>query len=289
MIQLDEVPPFKGDESPEEAERWLKTLIIATGSFSNSGILRFLHTRLKENSPAMDWYDGLDEDSKTSWIRFRPLFRQRWIQSSAHHDEWHAFCNHILTCADLFQGGRDSDLATLSDRVTIWANDHLELGKAVNRTDSALIEASRRLVPDFVDAYLQVYTQTSSTTTFYDYCDAIKSIPQTVLQMEQIRFRQSSNNWQTAMEKKITDISSKIDQLLSLRDEIASISAKLSNHSMGNPALAMQGSSSTGVAWEACSPFTSMMSLENNSDQDATGAATPVAPQPSLESTQGTE
>ncbi|KAG8953396.1 hypothetical protein FRC03_011775 [Tulasnella sp. 419] len=104
--------------------------------------------------------------------------------------------------------------------------------------------------------------------------------------MEHIRFRQSSNNWQTAMEKKINDVSSKIDQLLSLRDEIASINAKLSDHLMGKPAPAMQGSSSTGVAWEACSPFTSMMSLEDNSAQDAIGATTPVAPQASLESTQ---
>ncbi|KAG8921716.1 hypothetical protein FRC02_012401 [Tulasnella sp. 418] len=79
MLQPDEIPQFRGDETPQEAERWLKNVIIATGSFSDSGTLRFIGSQIEDNSPAMRWYED-DEISKTSWTRFQRQFRDRWVQ-----------------------------------------------------------------------------------------------------------------------------------------------------------------------------------------------------------------
>ncbi|KAG8943387.1 hypothetical protein FRC03_002527 [Tulasnella sp. 419] len=287
MAQTDSIPRFRGEEGAEEAGRWLENFIASTGSFSDSGIFRFIQTRFPVGSPSRVWFDKLDEAATTSWKVFESRFRDRWV-ANHESEEWKRFKQHHLTEDMIFKDG--SNHQTAQEIISVWADDHLVWGKSLDSANQVLTDTTKRLLPPFIQAYLEAFIGVGSQR-FEDLCQAIKSIPLQVINLELLRRRISSDNWRSNMEKRIVEISAKVDRLITNtgRGSIHAgsvpclssyVDAESRPNSHTNP---YNDPSTTSLPWEACSALTSVPS-ETGASHISTTPSTPTAELISLSS-----
>ncbi|KAG8953581.1 hypothetical protein FRC03_011716 [Tulasnella sp. 419] len=212
---MTEILQFSGRESPEDAAVWLNRLIASTGSFSDSGVLRFLGSRLEADSPARRWFDALDAGIKVSWPLFERKFLERWITNPRSQpselDVRDLFRAHTLP-QELLTGDLLSDPASYQAKLFVWAEDHLHMGKRTGYRDPDLIQATERLLPGFIQAHLHTYGDPNSS--FDACCRRLKTIPEETLEFERIRLERSSGDWRSAMESKIDQISNMVQRLI---------------------------------------------------------------------------
>ncbi|KAG8950702.1 hypothetical protein FRC03_012782 [Tulasnella sp. 419] len=279
MSHPDDVPPFRGDLSPEDTKSWFETLIKATGSFSDSGIFRLLSTKFVEGSPASEWFDNLEDGAKTSWAIFQRQFRTKWIAAplvKAQEDiKWAEFSDHRLAYERVF-ASEFPDPAASRDLVIAWANLHSRLGPMTNRKDSELIEKTESLLPAFIQAYLQVYL-TLHYKDFKGLCSAIQDIPVEIYRFEWLRYQKSSKDTHL-LEIRVGELSDKVDSILSAISDlrIGADAASRSQAKKSGNAEDLKNDEPESVAWEPSSPLTSVVS----EDMTETGMAelfTPLA------------
>ncbi|KAG8924061.1 hypothetical protein FRC02_010673 [Tulasnella sp. 418] len=277
MAQADDVPRFRGEESAEEAERWLEIFIANTGSFSDSGILRLVQRKFPVGSPSRMWFDSLDEAVTTSWKVFEPRFCDRWV-ASHELEEWKRFKQHQLTEDMIFK--EDSNHEITQQVISVWADDHLVWGKSVDFADQVLIDATKRLLPPFIQAYLEAFIGVDSQR-FEDLCQALKSIPLQVINLERIRRHISSEDWRANMEKRIVDISAKVDRLIMNTCQqnsrhVHHVSSSLDRETIPESHLHSDNTSPTDkFRWEPCSPLTSIPRNEPSDISEEISTPTP--------------
>ncbi|KAG8933140.1 hypothetical protein FRC02_012364 [Tulasnella sp. 418] len=292
MSHPDDVPPFRGDLSPEDAKSWFETLIKATGSFSDSGIFRLLTTKFVEGSPASDWFRNLEDDAKTSWTIFEPQFRAKWIAAplvKAQEDlKWAEFCNHRLAYEKVFASDFP-DPGASRDIVIAWVNIHFDLGQMTKREDSELIEKTESLLPAFIQAYLQVYF-TPQFKGFKNFCNAVQKIPVDTYQYEWLRYQKSSKDTHS-LEKRVGEISEKVvGSILATLSESRTAAGAPSPSKVKNVQNINDSDNNQSSAWEPSSPLTSVISGEDMTDTSFSELSTPLAgPSPLLpEAVEGT-
>ncbi|KAG8923770.1 hypothetical protein FRC02_010919 [Tulasnella sp. 418] len=287
MLQANDIPTFDGTESSQEAEKWLGAFIITTGSFSESGIFRLLKTKFLPGTPVRKWYDELDGAFKKTWDDFEQQFCSKWIAEAKRCAEeaaaWDIFTHHRLTSDDIF-----SKKAAHHAVIAGWNEEHYRLGKATNRDDSSLIAETRRLLPSFIVAYLQVHIK-NQNPSFLQYCNHIHDIPSSILDMEEIRIQLASQENASTMERKIQEISEKVDRLVATKEGIRPLNVPPS--STGATTLQdIEGEASLeeNIAWEPCSPVTSVVSIVVPPSDELSEPSTPLAQPVSLpESSEG--
>ncbi|KAG8953898.1 hypothetical protein FRC03_011619, partial [Tulasnella sp. 419] len=216
MPTPDDVLPFRGDLTPEESAAWIKALVSATGSFSDAGVFRLISTKVEHGSVAREWFDELDDSVKTSWPAFERHFHDQWIggplieaQKRAKLEE---FCSHKLTYEMVFPHD-NPDPELCGAIVEDWAEVHLALGQATADLDTfELSQRTELLLPAFIQAYLQVYTL-SSSMPFNQLCTSIKNIPPEMYQLEWLRYQKSSNDGHS-LAAQVREMSEKIDSIM---------------------------------------------------------------------------
>ncbi|KAG8927248.1 hypothetical protein FRC02_008354, partial [Tulasnella sp. 418] len=190
-MQLNDIPLFSGNES-DNAVDWLHEFLLATANFHDSGIVRLLSARLAPNSPARQWFDALDANLKMSWALFEPYFRERWITAPQVDDaprQWELFQNHVLIIDDVLDNGKPitiDDIITFIDLVTEWSTQHVALGAGAKKTEEELIQATMKVIPSFIRAYIQVSLK-PGPQTLTDLCSSIQNLPPSVLDLEVVR------------------------------------------------------------------------------------------------------
>ncbi|KAG8923771.1 hypothetical protein FRC02_010920 [Tulasnella sp. 418] len=220
--QSNNIPRFEGTESSQEAKRWLEAFIAATGSCSESGIFRLLKTKLPPGSPARKWYDELNGTFKRNWDDFEQQFGSQWIAEARRRAEeaaaWDVFVHHRLTSDAIFSK-KKPHLTVIAE----WNKEHYRLGKATNRDDSSIIAETRRLLPSFIVAYLQVHIKIHNPS-FIQYCNHIHDIPSSILDMEGIRVQLASRSKDNAstIEGRIQEVYEKVYQIVATNAAIQS-------------------------------------------------------------------
>ncbi|KAG8915182.1 hypothetical protein FRC02_004641 [Tulasnella sp. 418] len=205
MAQPSEVPRFKGDESPEEAEKWLETFVDSTGSFSDTGIFRLLGRRFATGSPARDWFNSLEGSAKASWEAFEQAFISRWIETAERIQKqraWDAFADHPLSDEAIF-GGKDFNYKDSCKILRQWAEEHTRLTQATGLEDEVLVETTKTLLPAFIQAYLHAYHDERHFKNVNDLCSEITSLPSQVILQERKRRQLAPTEKIVSMEKQI--------------------------------------------------------------------------------------
>ncbi|KAG8923663.1 hypothetical protein FRC02_010988 [Tulasnella sp. 418] len=277
MPTPEQVPPFHDDSSPQEALTWLEALIANTGHYSDSGILRLLSTKFKDGSLAREWYDGLEDTAKTSWTHFERHFRIRWVSTPLQERQqmaaWDKFCSHQLTYESLFAGDYH-DPAQSSEIVHDWVESHAELGRAVTgRKNSELVAKTLSLLPPFLQAYLEVFrTEIYATKINLEKCcGIIKSVTSEIYQYEWRRVQLSSKD----SKEKLHEISEKVDNILVTLAEHRTDTEKIPSIRRHSSRTTEQNAES--VAWEPCSPLTSVILIGEQSQINVSEVTTPTA------------
>ncbi|KAG8953901.1 hypothetical protein FRC03_011622 [Tulasnella sp. 419] len=277
MPTPEQVPPFHDDSSPQEALTWLEALIANTGHYSDSGILRLLSTKFKDGSLAREWYDGLEDTAKTSWTHFERHFRIRWVSTPLQERQqmaaWDKFCSHQLTYESLFAGDYH-DPAQSSEIVHDWVESHAELGRAVtSRKNSELVAKTLSLLPPFLQAYLEVFrTEIYATKINLEKCcGIIKSITSEIYQYEWRRVQLSSKD----SKEKLHEISEKVDNILVTLAKHRTDTEKIPSIHRHSSRTTEQNAES--VAWEPCSPLTSVILVGEQSQISVSEVTTPTA------------
>ncbi|KAG8927243.1 hypothetical protein FRC02_008349 [Tulasnella sp. 418] len=274
------LPLFRGDGS-EDADQWLREIAFATSNCNDSGAFRILSSHLQGDSPAREWYDQLDDSFKSSWSPFERVFRSRWIISTPVPNPtdvaWEKFCKHRLSYEALLNtpSSPPTDATPPSDicpTISTWAEEHLILGKATDREDQSLIDMSKALLPPFIQAHIEVSHQ-PQPSNFEEFCAAIGQIPSAVADLERVRRRLSSEDWQVRIEQRIQDIAEKVDKLLRCGMQVInSFAAEISAES--NQTEPLPNDSAESIAWEPSSPLTSVVSQPNDAVSEP---STPLA------------
>ncbi|KAG8910802.1 hypothetical protein FRC02_007002, partial [Tulasnella sp. 418] len=218
MLQVEDIQPFRGDETPEDSEKWLTNLVASTATFSKSLIFRFLLPRLLGAPPVSEWFEGLGDSPKSSWSAFQEEFRTKWITDSRirkEEDAWNEFTKHVLT-EDMLFGAHLPDPEMIRNSISTWLQDHLRLGSATKRPDSELIQATYSLLPVFLSAHIQM---------FYDggpLClqafDALKEVSDEVLNLQRVCHQINLRKRSKLMETTIKELSEKVDKLMDALD-----------------------------------------------------------------------
>ncbi|KAG8918907.1 hypothetical protein FRC02_002048 [Tulasnella sp. 418] len=180
---MDDIPRFKGEESAEEAERWLEIFVANTGNFNDSGIFRLLRRKFPSGCSSRHWFEGLDEAARTSWDVFEAKFCNRWVARNE-SEGWQRFKQHLINEDMIFTDGTSPE--TAQQVISLWADDHLVVGRSLDCTDEALITETKRILPPFIRAYLQAFVGVDPQN-FEHLCRAIKDIPHQLINFEQLR------------------------------------------------------------------------------------------------------
>ncbi|KAG8913772.1 hypothetical protein FRC02_005312 [Tulasnella sp. 418] len=181
----------------------------------------------------------------------------------------------------IFEEGSNHEIA--QQVISVWADDHLVWGKSLDSTDQVLTDTTKRLLPPFIQAYLEAFIGVDSQR-FEDLCQTVKGIPLQVINLEFIRRRISSDDRRSNMEKRILEISAKVDRLITNtgRGSIHAgsvpclssyVDAESRPNSHTNP---YNDPSTTSVPWEACSALISVPS-ETGASYISSAALTPTA------------
>ncbi|KAG8937949.1 hypothetical protein FRC03_007738, partial [Tulasnella sp. 419] len=278
--EMSDIPRFHGDESPEDAQKWLEQLVAHTGNFSNSGMFRLLVSKFPVGSPARKWYDELDNSVKSSWVDFEHKFTDRWIAESLRRAEaevaWKEFGSHSLKDEDIFT----PEITTTEEAIhnlCAWVLEHRLLGGASRRDDATLITTTNRLLPYFIRAYLIVYydQEGRSYDGFDGYCAAISSIPQQEVDAERIRRQLASRDLISAMQKKLDEISEKVDGLMKKANQGRYKNLAIPTLAERRPQSSFPDTSNGSIAWEPCSPLTS---VAPNTEASSTTTSSPNTP-----------
>ncbi|KAG8952996.1 hypothetical protein FRC03_011959, partial [Tulasnella sp. 419] len=284
MSQPGEVSKFTGQESAEEAERWLETFVNSTGSFSDSGIFRLLGRKLPAGSVARQWFDLLEENVKTSWGVFEREFCSRWIFTAGRLQKqaaWEAFTRHLLSDNAIFSGKEFDDVYT-SGIISEWVEEHLRLGKETGAEDSDLLGTTKHLLPSFIQAYFQVYIHTDFQH-FGQLCASIISIPSQIFRLEFTRRQLSPEDRILGVERRIEVISEKMDKLMNFvgRGGIGVDASgevdSLKEASGYERSETRNISSNESISWEHCSPVTTVASILDPSSTTLSELSTPIA------------
>ncbi|KAG8950813.1 hypothetical protein FRC03_012728, partial [Tulasnella sp. 419] len=287
MAQPGEVPNFKGDESPEEADQWLEAFIRSTGSFSDAGIFRLLGRRFPSGTLARDWFSSLDGSVKVSWEAFEQAFHSRWIETTERilkQRSWNAFAHHTLSDDAIFSG-KEFNYEDSSSVLHQWVEEHLRLGQATDSDNGILVKTTWRLLPCFVQAYLHAYFQGRQFSDINDLCSELSSIPSQLLLLEHTRRQLAPMEKILSMEKQMNIMAEKMDKIMNVVDQIGlsaggpSHSTNL-NDSSGHLSRSNDSaiSSNESIDWEQCSPLTSVVSISDPASTALSEVSTPIAP-----------
>ncbi|KAG8939613.1 hypothetical protein FRC03_006165 [Tulasnella sp. 419] len=217
MVQLSQVPLFRGDGS-QDAEKWQQDFLLATAQFNDQAIARLFISKLARGSPAAEYINTLPSNTRASWLELDSAFQAKWLSGSTPDtnlgNRWDEFESHILTEESIFHGASSMDDGlTFDQRVLIWADDHIRLGKATGGSDESLIRLTKSRLPLFV---LTALSMSPPPTSFTDFCDSITQIPPDILEMHRVQHQDHSSREArlSAIEKTLEGISTKIDRLL---------------------------------------------------------------------------
>ncbi|KAG8911741.1 hypothetical protein FRC02_006434 [Tulasnella sp. 418] len=189
MVQLDDIQPYRGDETPQDSEQWLTNLVECTATYPESVIFRFLLPRLLCAPPVSEWFAGLGDNSKISWTAFQQDFRTKWVTDSLIQKEeaaWNAFTKHVLA-EDMLFGEHLPDLEAIRNSISTWLQDHLRLGKATNRPDSELIQATYPLLPVFLRASIKIFFDGGPLC--FDSFDSLKEVSDEILELQRVCYQ----------------------------------------------------------------------------------------------------
>ncbi|KAG8953903.1 hypothetical protein FRC03_011624 [Tulasnella sp. 419] len=267
MPTPEEIPPFKSNFSPDEASHWLKTLVAATGSFSDSGIFRLLSTKFEDDAPATKWYDELEDTIKQSWPAFKREFHITWISTprrikvAENEDAWNKFCDHKLTYDTIFIHDYPN-FDHCRGVVHTWVEEHLRLGEEIKSGDVDLVRKTLTLLPTFIQASLE---------TKYDYekrlpadlrelCGQLQEMGPKLYKLEWLRRQKSLKE---TLEDEIRDIARKVDSIMNILDR-QQLGRGVS--SVVEPHPTTRSEANETVAWEPCSPLTSVISVDELSN-----------------------
>ncbi|KAG8911188.1 hypothetical protein FRC02_006743 [Tulasnella sp. 418] len=287
MAQPNEVPRFKGDEEPEEAEKWLEILVESTGSFSDTGIFRLLGMRFPTGSPAQEWFNSLEAGTKASWEAFKQAFHSRWIDTAERirkQRAWEAFAHHSLSDDTIFSG-RDFNYENSCNILRLWAEEHLRLWQKTDSDDEVLVETTKGLLPSFILAYFRAYLQDRQFSNLVELCSEVSSLPSQILLFEHTRRQLASMEKIVSMEKQINVVSEKVDKIMNMISEgglnisVPSLPGPLNQPSghldrSGDPVI----SSNESIHWEQSSPLTSVASIGDPEATPISEVSTPIAP-----------
>ncbi|KAG8944546.1 hypothetical protein FRC03_002048 [Tulasnella sp. 419] len=280
MAQTDDIPRFKGEESTEEAEKWLEIFVANTGNFNDSGIFRLIRRKFPSGCSSRHWFEGLDEAARTSWDVFEAKFCDRWVARNE-SEGWQRFKQHLINEDMIFQDGTSPE--TAQQVISLWADDHLVVGRSLDCTDEALVTETKRILPPFIRAYLEAFVGVAPQN-FEDLCRAIKDIPHQVISFEHLRRRISSDDWRLNMERRMGEILEKVDRLIMNTGQnhmhsghVPHASSSLEQESRLTSHLDSDNMSSTEIlSWEPSSPLTSVLS-RNDMSRISSGPSTPTA------------
>ncbi|KAG8910741.1 hypothetical protein FRC02_007029 [Tulasnella sp. 418] len=286
MPTPEEIPPFKSNLSPYEASNWLKTLVAATGSFSDSGIFRLLSTKFEDDTAAKKWFDELEDTTKQSWLDFKRDFHTRWVSTPLQEAEkeaaWDEFCNHELTYEMIF--ARDHPVfEDCCDIVCLWLDSHLRLGEATKHEEVDLVGKTLTLIPSFVQAFLEAYQgyEASPPRNMDELVQQLKLMTPVFFKYEWLRNQKSTKKM---LEFELKELIGKVDKVLN-----ASTGPQLSvakEHSMPQSQRRTDFGAHESVGWEPCSPLTSMISISEDSQaNESQEVNTPTAEQHPLPDT----
>ncbi|KAG8927238.1 hypothetical protein FRC03_010496 [Tulasnella sp. 419] len=200
MVQLSDVPPFRG-ETQEDASEWPQNFVVATANSIESGIIRLLPLYMPRGSPARHWFDGLEGNVKNNWSNFEQHFYDRWIAPPPPTQSdiaWSKFQVHMLKDDELFDawtldGGDDtSDVSVAQRRIAKWVEDHRQIGQATEKDDDTLLNTTFILLPPFLRAYIQT-SLNPQPKTFQEICSVLEQMPPAVLKHERTRKDLSSD------------------------------------------------------------------------------------------------
>ncbi|KAG8924063.1 hypothetical protein FRC02_010675 [Tulasnella sp. 418] len=253
MSHPSEIPRFTGEENPEEAEKWLGILISSTGSFTESGIFRLLRNKFPVGSISRTWFNGLQATATTSWNDFELEFYDQWI-ATKEQKEWEAFTHHILSEDHVL--GKSTAVEIAHESIRLWVHDHLQLGKSIGREDRVLIDATNKLLPPFIKAYLQAFVK-SKPQSFETLCNEIKGVTQQILEYEEIRRSLSATEWSSVVERHVQQISEKVDKFIKANDDHRPTKSASSPRDQSN---VDNSSSAESLNWGMSSPLTSVLS-----------------------------
>lgn len=173
------------------------------------------------------------------------------------------FTGHILTEDAIFGDVVSDSQWNLSN----WANDHVRLAEATNREPSVLIKTTNHLLPPFIQAYLQIKLN-SSNPNIDEYCSVIGNIPSDVLDLERIRRKISSKDLISAIGKRVEENSEQIQHLVAILNQWGThmpssrpLPIPHNGSLNGDHPSEINASSSESIAWEPCSPVTSVSSM----------------------------
>ncbi|KAG8939201.1 hypothetical protein FRC03_006481 [Tulasnella sp. 419] len=260
MLQVEDIQPFRGDETPEDSEKWLTNLVASTATFSESLIFRFLLPRLLGAPPVSEWFEGLGDSPKSSWSAFQEEFRTKWITDSRirkEEDAWNEFTKHVLT-EDMLFGAHLPDPEMIRNSISTWLQDHLRLGSATKRPDSELIQATYSLLPVFLSAHIQMFYDGGPLC--FDSFDALKEVSDEVLNLQRVCHQINLRKRSKLMETTIKELSEKVDKLMDALDAGRAQSHLVSSH-QSMPLSEVDQTPSENVNWEPCSPLTSVLSV----------------------------
>ncbi|KAG8923098.1 hypothetical protein FRC02_011347 [Tulasnella sp. 418] len=281
MPTPEEIPPFHEDLSPNEASNWLKTLVATTGSFSDSGIFRLLSTKFEDGTAARKWFDQLEADVKQAWPAFEREFRTRWIsiplQEAEKESAWDKFCNHKLTYDMLFVGDR-LDFDVCAAMIEVWVDEHLALAEATQRGQADLRETTFTLLPPFIQAFLgaEYDYDRYSPTVFSDLCQQIADLTPKSLKFVWLYHHKYTKK---TLEVDIKGVVEKVDNLVNILSHQLSGGGLSSVPDSGAKANS-GGNGSVSNSWEPCSPLTSVISIDEHSENtESQEVATPTAEQ----------
>ncbi|KAG8919015.1 hypothetical protein FRC02_001988 [Tulasnella sp. 418] len=285
MAQPGEVPNFKGDESPEEADKWLEAFIRSTGSFSDAGIFRLLGRRFPSGTPARDWFGSLDGSAKASWEAFEQAFHSRWIETAERIQKqraWNAFAHHTLSDDAIFSG-KEFIYEDSSSVLHQWVEEHLRLGQATDLDEGILVETTRRILPSFIQAYHHAYLQGRHFASINELCSEVTSLPSQILLLEHTRRQLAPMEKILSMEKQMDIMAEKVNKIMHIVNKIG-LSAGGASHSNNDPSGHLDRSddptisSNESIDWEQSSPLTSVVSINDPVSTTLSNISTPIAP-----------
>ncbi|KAG8939808.1 hypothetical protein FRC03_006010 [Tulasnella sp. 419] len=271
MLQANDIPPFSGEESCEVAEKWLEIFVSSTGSFSSSGIFRLIYRKFPLGSSAREWFDSLDGSATDSWKIFESKFCDKWVTK---HDQkaWNDFIHHFLEDDSIFGDGADCEASI--GVIRVWVEEHRRLGRVTGCENQMLIQATMKILPPFIQAYIQAFISIRHHS-FDNLCDDIKGVTPQVLEFERTRRSIDIVDRVSVMERRIKEISEKVEQVFKVVCQSGHTSQPFGFNTTKSQSVTADSLSAESIDWEQCSSLTSINS-EGQPGESPSVLATPT-------------